>query len=65
MHYIQITVEYSKEYFSEHKYLFEYSFWLNKYFYFITNIHCKYSHEYSHDIRPGYQGNALGMDKEV
>ena len=27
------------------------------------NIHCKYLHEYSHDIRPGYQGNAPGLDK--
>ena len=26
IYYIQITVVYSKEYFSEHKYLFEYSF---------------------------------------
>ena len=59
------------------KYLFEYSFWWNKYLYFITNIrfniymniylniHCKYLHEYSHDIRPGYQGNTPGMNKEV
>ena len=25
----------------------------------------KYLHEYSNNIRPGYQGNAPGMDKEV
>ena len=26
------------------------------------NIHCEYLHEYSNNIRPGYQGNTPGMD---
>ena len=48
-----------------HEYSKKYNFWIFIWIFNFLNIHCKCLHEYSHNIRKGYQGNAPGMDKEV